>query len=122
MDKPDVDIALLKKLVELVEKHGLDELRVDEGNISVTIKSKAAPPPPPPHGICHAPEPHEVLQAREPAPVAVPEQAEEPEGDVYDIVAPLVGVFYRARPPMRRRSWRSATSSKSARKSASSRQ
>ena len=33
------------------------------------------------------------------APAAAPEYIEEPEGDIYNIVAPLVGVFYRAPAP-----------------------
>ena len=45
MDKPDVDISLVKKLVELVEKHGLGELTIEEGGLSVTVKGPIAPAP-----------------------------------------------------------------------------
>ena len=76
MDKLNIDVDGLKKLVELAESHHLEELTVEEGDLSITIKGSAGP----------AAEP----VAPEPEPV---------DENVVDIVAPLVGVFYRAPSP-----------------------
>jgi biotin carboxyl carrier protein len=76
LDKLNIDVDGLKKLVELAESHHLEELTVEEGDLSITIKGSAGP-------------------AAEPV-VPEPEPVDE---NVVDIVAPLVGVFYRAPSP-----------------------
>ena len=101
MRKLDIDVSEVKKLVELVEKHHLEELTVEEGDVSITIKGRAyqgaRPAHPqaaeispafqaPAYGEEPAPEPHEAVPA-------------EREGNIFEIVAPLVGVFYRAPAP-----------------------
>jgi acetyl-CoA carboxylase biotin carboxyl carrier protein len=96
--KLDIDVGEVRKLVELVEKHDLDELTVEEGDLSITVKGHSARV----HAHAHheqlqeapaesAPEPDSAAAAREPKP--------EFEGNIVDIAAPLVGVFYRAPSP-----------------------
>jgi acetyl-CoA carboxylase biotin carboxyl carrier protein len=100
--KLEIDVNEIKKLVELVEKHHLDELTVEHADVSVTVKGKASRPAVP---IVTA-----GAEQTSPAPAtaAVEHEAEEPaaiepiadhEGNIVDIVAPLVGVFYRAPAP-----------------------
>jgi acetyl-CoA carboxylase biotin carboxyl carrier protein len=100
MKTPDVDLSQVKRLLELVDSHGLDELTVEEGDLAITVLGHGARRPvvaAAPHGEAVVPEPH---VAAEHAPAAAPVQPEEPEdGTIVDIVAPLVGVFYRAPSP-----------------------
>jgi acetyl-CoA carboxylase biotin carboxyl carrier protein len=98
LGKLDIDISQVKKLVELVENYGLEELTIEEADLSITVKG---------HVVRVAPQ--MVVQAGEAAPVAeVYEEsieveevhaAEVLEGNIVDITAPLVGVFYRAPAP-----------------------
>lgn len=101
MRKLDIDVAEVRELVQLVEKHNLDELTVEEGDLSITVKGRGTVPAA--HALVQP-----VLQA---VPVevaaAVPEHAEPEEVEaaphceegVCDIVAPVVGVFYRSPSP-----------------------
>ncbi len=102
MSKLDIDISEVRKLVELVEKHNLDELTVEEGDLSITIKGHAPPAHAP---VVVQPAAH-VAQSVEAIEHAVPEAAEEPieepeepEEGIVDITAPVVGVFYRSPSP-----------------------
>ena len=97
----DIDVAEIKKLVQLVEKHCLEELTVEEGDLAVTIKGSRAPAPPVVaredlHSVVERPTAEDGAAA---APAKEGEPAEEIEGNIVDIVAPLVGVFYRAPAP-----------------------
>lgn len=102
MGNLDIDVAEVKKLAELVEKHHLAELTVEHAGTSITVKGKALHAAPgvaqgPAHTLTHeiaAPEvEHDVEEhpAIEPIPLH--------EGNIVDIVAPLVGVFYRSPAP-----------------------
>ncbi len=98
MAKLNIDVAQVKKLVELVEAHHLQELTVEEADLSVTVKGPSAAP------VVVQQEFQAVAPAVvEQLPVAPIEAAEPPleqfEGNIVDIVAPLVGVFYRAPSP-----------------------
>lgn len=111
MGKLDIDINEVKKLVELVAKHHLEELTVEYGDMSVTVRAKASRSPV--TSVDAATEPkteHPPLDRPSPSPPAAPieHEAESParvelaatiEGKIVDIVAPLVGVFYRAPAP-----------------------
>jgi len=85
----DVEISEVRKLVELVEKYDLDELSVQEADLSITVKGKGSGLAAPivldeeDHTELAAPTPHSLLL----------------EGDIVDIVAPLVGVFFRSPTP-----------------------
>lgn len=100
MKKLDIDISEVKKLVELVESHNLEELTVEEGDLSITIKGRAAQVAAPVvvqtgHGTVHAEPSHEEEfeeEAYEAEEVAL-------AGNIAEIIAPLVGVFYRAPAP-----------------------
>ena len=101
MAKLDINIAQVRKLVELVEAHGLEELTVEEGDLSVTIKGPGASVP-----MVMQPAAQAVIVEAAPVapvPAAAGHQAAKPEekleGKIVDIVAPLVGVFYRAPAP-----------------------
>ncbi len=102
MSKQEIDISEVKKLVELVETYGLEELTVEHAGLSVTVKGRTAQPPAP--VMVHAavpPAPAEPLPTTEPEAEQIPEPEPVPEheGNIYDIVAPLVGVFYRSPAP-----------------------
>jgi acetyl-CoA carboxylase biotin carboxyl carrier protein len=99
--KRDIDIDQIGKLLQVVEAHGLAELTVEEGDLTITIKGSAAPPTYNPTLTKEAPE---VLDSGtlEVAPEEWTDEAAgapEPEENIVDIVAPLVGVFYRAPAP-----------------------
>jgi len=101
--KLDIDVAEVKKLVELVEKHHLEELTVEHADVSITVKGKATPAGAPAvvHGTAQA-QPHVDVhpavehETQEPAPI---EPNAALEGNIVNIVAPLVGVFYRSAAP-----------------------
>lgn len=112
MAKLDIDVDEVKKLVELVAKHHLEELTVEYGDMSVTVKGKASRPPvtssepvaeaETAHAAPHRPSPAPAAQTpieHEPEAPAHVELAATIEGRIVDIVAPLVGVFYRAPAP-----------------------
>lgn len=90
-----MDIRKVKKLIELLEESGIDELEIQEGEESVRISrqgSRAAAPP-----QYYAPAP--PAPAAEPArPAEQPAaEAEAPRGHV--VRSPMVGTFYRASSP-----------------------
>jgi acetyl-CoA carboxylase biotin carboxyl carrier protein len=98
----DIDVEEVKRLVDLVEKHHLEELTVEHADVSVTIKGKGsrAAANVLPHGA-QAPQPETVHLAseqepEEPAPI---EPIATIQGNIVDITAPLVGVFYRSPTP-----------------------
>ena len=91
-----MDIRKVKKLIELLEESGIDELEIHEGEESVRISrhSKQVAQQP-----IYAPAP----QAAAPAPVAAPAvEAEAPSCPKYTGTvarSPMVGTFYRAGSP-----------------------
>lgn len=103
MGKLDIDVDEVKQLADLVEKHHLEELTVEHAGMSITVKGKsplaAAPIVTPATALVQTSEvPHiaveqEIEEAAEVEPIA------ELEGNIVDICAPLVGVFYRAPAP-----------------------
>lgn len=99
MRKLDINISEVKKLVELVESHNLEELTVEEGDLSITIKGKTAQVAAPVvvhtgQGAVQAEPVHEEEHEE-----AVEVEEEAIAGNLAEIVAPLVGVFYRAPAP-----------------------
>lgn len=94
-----MDIRKIKKLIELVEESGINELEISEGEESVRItrgQTYAQAP------VAYAPAPAAV---QTPAPVAAPVAAPEaavaaPEQISGHIVrSPMVGTFYSAASP-----------------------
>ncbi|NMY16593.1 acetyl-CoA carboxylase biotin carboxyl carrier protein [Pseudomonas sp. WS 5019] len=94
-----MDIRKVKKLIELLEESGIDELEIKEGEESVRISRHSKQP-------AYAPQP---MYAPAPAPVAAPVAAAAPAAEAAPAAAPklngtvarspMVGTFYRAASP-----------------------
>ena len=94
-----MDIRKVKKLIELLEESGIDELEIKEGEESVRISRHSKQP-------AYAPQP---MYAPAPAPVAAPVAAAAPSAEAAPAAAPklngtiarspMVGTFYRAASP-----------------------
>ena len=96
MSEKKIDLQEIKDLVKLVEKHGLAELAVEEGGVSIVVKglvtqAEAAPGAAVPQVVFAA--------AAEPEEAEAEEAVEEEAGDIVTIESPMVGVFYRAPSP-----------------------
>ncbi len=93
-----MDIRNIKKLIEMVEKSGIAELEVKQGDDQIRISrypAQSAAPAPSyffPPGMAHAPG--EERSAMPPAPLS---GGHELNGHV--IKSPMVGTFYRAPSP-----------------------
>jgi acetyl-CoA carboxylase biotin carboxyl carrier protein len=86
-----MDIRKVKKLIELVENSGIDELEIREAEEYVRICRRRAPEPAAP-GY----PPANVL-ASAPAPPAMPSEVALPEGHV--VTSPMVGTAYLSPEP-----------------------
>jgi acetyl-CoA carboxylase biotin carboxyl carrier protein len=95
-----MDIRKVKKLIELLEESGIDELEIREGEESVRISRHSKQP-------AYAPQP---VYAAAPAPVAAPVAAAAPAAAAdtapaaaklngHVVRSPMVGTFYRAASP-----------------------
>ncbi|MDG9977942.1 acetyl-CoA carboxylase biotin carboxyl carrier protein [Ectopseudomonas oleovorans] len=94
-----MDIRKVKKLIELLEESGIDELEIKEGEESVRISRHSKQP-------AYAAQP---VYAPAPAPAAAPVAAAAPSADAAPAAAPklngtvarspMVGTFYRAASP-----------------------
>ena len=85
-----MDIRKIKKLMELVEQSGINELEVREGEESIRL-SKA------PTGVMMTPVAAPAAAAPVTAPTTAPAAPTQPAG--YTQTAPMVGTFYRAASP-----------------------
>ncbi|MBA3980822.1 MAG: acetyl-CoA carboxylase biotin carboxyl carrier protein [Alcanivorax sp.] len=96
-----MDIRKVKKLIELLEESGIDELEIHEGEESVRISRNSRNAAPAPQ-MYAAPAP-----APAPAPAAAPQPSagsKEKTGDDalppgHIVRSPMVGTFYRAPSP-----------------------
>ena len=94
-----MDIRKVKKLIELLEESGIDELEIKEGEESVRISRHSKQP-------AYAAQP---VYAPAPAPAAAPVAAAAPSAEAAPAAAPklngtvarspMVGTFYRAASP-----------------------
>jgi acetyl-CoA carboxylase biotin carboxyl carrier protein len=93
----EVNLEQVKKLVKLVEKHGLSELVVEEDGVTITVKGASAESPAP--AAVQPPQPvvtYEIMEAE----VAVTEPEATPEDrNLVKIEATMIGVFYRTPSP-----------------------
>lgn len=92
-----MDIRKVKKLIELLEESGIDEIEIQEGEESVRISRRREPAAP---TVVYAPAGGAPVAAAPPAAVAAaetPKREETPSGDT--VTAPVVGTFYRAPAP-----------------------
>lgn len=91
-----MDIRKIKKLIDLLEESGINEIEIHEGEESVRI-SRAAPAPqgyfaPP----MQAPAPTPAVPAVAAGTADIAVAAEDPG---HKVTAPMVGTFYRAPSP-----------------------
>jgi len=96
-----MDIRKVKKLIELLEESGIDELEIREGEESVRISrhSKSVPQPMYAPAPVMAPMPAPTVAA---APVAAPLEAAAPAAPKLNghvVRSPMVGTFYRSPSP-----------------------
>lgn len=90
-----MDINKVKDLIKLLEKSGISEIEIHEGQESVRI-SRYSPHSQLPPQYTHVSVPHPIPQentAAAPTPAAAPNPNEK------TIAAPMVGTFYRAPSP-----------------------
>ena len=93
-----MDIRKVKKLIELLEESGIDELEIKEGEESVRISRHSKTPT----QQYYAPAP---MQAPAPAPAAAPVAAAAPAAPAAPVLngtvarSPMVGTFYRKSSP-----------------------
>lgn len=91
----DLNKKVLDQLVELMQRDGLDRLRVRVGDLDVDLRMTS-----PRHadGVApSAPAPSSAASAAPTAPIAP--RLDEAPPNVKKVLAPLVGVFYRAPAP-----------------------
>lgn len=91
-----MDIRKLQKLIQLIEKSGITEIEIREGEESVRICRGTAMPMMAPMAM----HPGYAMPAAAPAaaaPAAAPVVAEEPAGHL--MRSPMVGTFYRSPSP-----------------------
>jgi len=89
-----MDIRKIKKLIELVEESGINELEISEGEESVRI-CRGAP-------VAAAPIMHTAVAAPMAAPVAAPvavAAAETTKVSGHEVRSPMVGTFYASASP-----------------------
>ncbi|WP_372877545.1 acetyl-CoA carboxylase biotin carboxyl carrier protein [Pseudomonas sp.] len=94
-----MDIRKVKKLIELLEESGIDELEIREGEESVRI-SRHGKQPTYAQQPMYAPQPAQAAPAAPAAPVAAAEAAPAAaklNGTV--VRSPMVGTFFRAASP-----------------------
>jgi len=94
-----MDIRKVKKLIELVEDSGIDELEIRDGEESVRItRSRHAPAMP-------APAPVVTMAPAPETPGPVNKETDAPASNEpaivsgHQVVSPMVGTFYRASSP-----------------------
>lgn len=93
-----MNLTLLKKLVRILEKSGVDEIEVEEEGLRVRLaknsRGTAAPEGPHHVSVANFPVTH-LPEAPAPAPApAVPAAAK-----FHEVRSPIVGTFYRAPAP-----------------------
>lgn len=94
-----MDIRKIKKLIELLEESGIEELEICEGEESVRISRGSRHPAAPAHYYA-APQAPAPAQAPGPAPAATEAPApvdNTPSGHL--VRSPMVGTFYRSPSP-----------------------
>ena len=103
-----MDIRKVKKLIELLESSGVDEIEIHEGEESVRVTRRRDPPAAPVHHYhaapAAAPLPAAYPPAGGPAPDAAAASGAEAEAEDrlppgYVVTSPMVGTFYQASSP-----------------------
>ncbi|MFW6067295.1 MAG: acetyl-CoA carboxylase biotin carboxyl carrier protein [Myxococcota bacterium] len=96
----DIDTKQLEELMQLLAKHGFDEIEIERGEERVLLRKGAGPGSHPTIGTMApqpgAPRPHGAT-AEDAAAAA--RAAEDEDPNVTHITSPFVGTFYRAPSP-----------------------
>ncbi|MDY0936788.1 acetyl-CoA carboxylase biotin carboxyl carrier protein [Pseudomonas viridiflava] len=93
-----MDIRKVKKLIELLEESGIDELEIREGEESVRISRHSKTPAQPYYAPAPAPVAAPVAAPVPAAPVAA-EAPSAPALNGHVVKSPMVGTFYRTPAP-----------------------
>ncbi|AUZ44570.1 acetyl-CoA carboxylase biotin carboxyl carrier protein [Pseudomonas fluorescens] len=94
-----MDIRKVKKLIELLEESGIDELEIKEGEESVRISRHSKTPAQQFYAPqMQAPAPAAAAPAAA-APAAAPAAPAAPELNGFVVKSPMVGTFYRTPAP-----------------------
>jgi acetyl-CoA carboxylase biotin carboxyl carrier protein len=94
-----MDIRKIKKLIELIEESGVEEIEIHEGEESVRISRRSnQAPAPAPHQQMYAPAPIGTPIAAVP-PAAEPVESEPDTPSGHTVKSPMVGTFYRSPAP-----------------------
>jgi len=101
-----VDIRKVRKLIELLENSGVDEIEIHEGEESVRVSRRRDPPAAPVHHYHAAPAAAPPAVVHPPAGNPIPETIASPEAEPesrlppgYVVTSPMVGTFYQASSP-----------------------
>jgi acetyl-CoA carboxylase biotin carboxyl carrier protein len=90
-----MDLRDLKKIVELVSEHNLNELSIEQKGIKLAIKRGISAPV-----VVHStPVAHATAPAAAGAPSAAPAVKKDEDAGLEAIVSPMVGTFYRSASP-----------------------
>jgi len=90
----DLDAVVLKTLVDIMQRDGLDRLRIRVGGVDVDLRMSL-----PQRSTVVATSEHEARAVASQASPASAARAPEAPPNVRKVLAPLVGVFYRAPAP-----------------------
>ena len=93
-----MDIRKVKKLIEMLEESGIDELEIREGEESVRISRHSKTPAQPYYAPAPAPVAAPVAAPAPAAPVAA-EAPSAPALNGHVVKSPMVGTFYRTPAP-----------------------
>lgn len=91
-----MDIRKVKKLIELLEESGVNEIEIKEGEESVRILRHPSGGYAMPQVVHHAAPPH---PASAPTPTSAATAPVAPELTGHVVTSPMVGTFYRAPSP-----------------------
>ena len=92
-----MNLNQVEQMAEIMQKHDLAELSVEDGSLKIALKRASAAPAPLPFAPPFPPPPPPA--APTPAAASAPAPAAEPEKPGTVIRSPLVGTFYRAASP-----------------------
>ena len=96
----DMDLDKIQRLLEIVAESGMAEVKVEEGDFKLTVRTTARPEPAPASPVVMA-APSAAPAAPAPAPSAAPAPASSPARWRREelVLAPIVGTFYEAPAP-----------------------
>lgn len=91
-----MDIRKVKKLIELIEESGIEELEIKEGEESIRISRRMSAPEVPAMAQPAAPAPQAPTEESKPSD---PKEKKDDKPVGHVVTSPMVGTFYRAPSP-----------------------